>query len=103
MWAQRLPSLVAPRRDPGGGYTLTVRTPRRPTLTRGLVLTARQRGSLPVDVLAGQNALTGPRGKSSGDRPLHLMQHDAHREHIVDSEPSVAGDSRASSPIQQPH
>ena len=31
------------------------------------------------------------------------MQHDAHREHIVDSEPSVAGDGRNSSPIQQPH
>src|SRR6185503_410717 len=96
-------SRVGSRSDPGAGQALTARTPRRPTLTRGPVLTARQRGSLPVDVLAGQNALSGPRGKSSGDRLLHLMQHDAHREHIVDREPSVTGDGRNSSPIQQPH
>src|SRR5258707_12762820 len=43
--------------DPGAGQASTVRTPRRPTLTRGPVLTARQRGSLPAGVLAGQNAL----------------------------------------------
>src|SRR6201986_4026339 len=40
----------------GAGQAIAVKDPRRPTLTRSPVLSARQRRSLPVSVRAGQNA-----------------------------------------------